>query len=59
MEQQPQEPPVGEYVFNSGRDTPENRAEAEEILRSAGCKRMRHEPLDDGRLVTHGYLRAS
>jgi hypothetical protein len=40
-------PPVVEAspiaVLNRGTDTPENRADAERILRTAGCQRVKFE----------------
>lgn len=51
-------PPTGDYVVTRAHDTPEERADAEQILRANGCRRFRHEPSEDGRLQTHGYMRA-
>jgi len=48
----------GDYVVLRVRDTPEERADAEQTLRAQGCLRFRHEPLEDGRLRSHGYMRA-
>lgn len=48
----------GEYVVLRGADTPEERQDAERLMRQNGCKRIRFEPLVDGRLQVHGYLAA-
>ena len=56
---QPPTPPVGEYVITRSSDTPEQRADAERVLRANGCLRFRAETLPDGRMVVHGYLRAT
>lgn len=52
-----QKPPDGDYVVNRSSDTPEQRADAEQTLRAQGCLRFRHEVLNDGRLLSHGYMR--
>lgn len=54
-----QAPPIGEYVTTRIRDTEEERADAEQHLRANGCLRFRHETLVDGRLQSHGYMRAA
>lgn len=58
------DPPAGDYVINFGDDTPENRAEAERILRNNGCQRFRVETAvamdSDARPIrVHGYLGAA
>lgn len=58
--QQPQPPALkpAEYCTTRGRDTPEERDDAGRVLRLQGCKSIRFETLNDGRLVAHGYLAA-
>ena len=56
---EPPKPRVGDYVLTRASDTLEQRADAERVLRQNGCKQFRAEPLPDGRLVVHGYLRAN
>ncbi len=51
-------PTTGDYVVTRAHDTAEERADAEQTLRANGCLRFRHEPLEDGRVQTHGYMRA-
>lgn len=53
-----QRPPSGDYITTRARDTSEERADAEQSLRANGCQRFHHETLSDGRLQTHGYVRA-
>jgi hypothetical protein len=49
----------GDYVVTRGSDTPEERADAAAILTANGCRRVRFESLEDGRVIAHGYLRAA
>jgi hypothetical protein len=51
-------PRCGDYVVIRASDTPEQRLDAEQLLARNGCKGVRFEVLDDGRLQAHGYLRA-
>lgn len=51
--------PDGDYIVSRGSDTPEQRADAEQTLRANGCLRFRFEPLPDGRLQAHGYMRSA
>lgn len=53
------EPAVGDYVFSAGQDTQEAIDSAITSLRAQGCKQFRTEPLPDGRVIVHGYLRAA
>lgn len=55
----PQRPPDGDYITTRVKDTPEERADAEQALRANGCLRFWHETLPDGRLQAHGYMRAA
>jgi len=50
-------PPPGDYVVTRGSSTLEQIADATRTLSHQGCRRVRMEVLDDGRLVAHGYLR--
>jgi hypothetical protein len=50
-------PRDGDYVVTRASDTPEQRADAERVLRANGCRQFRAEVLDDGRMIVHGYLR--
>jgi hypothetical protein len=52
-------PRAGDYVFNMGKDSEQDRIEAERLLKNQGCKQFRFEPLSDGRVIAHGYLRAA
>jgi hypothetical protein len=47
---------AGEYVVLRGADTQAERTDAQRVLRNQGCKAVRFETLDDGRLQVHGYL---
>lgn len=47
---------AGEYIVTRGSDTPAERDDARATLRRNGCKSVRFEPLEDGRLQVHGYL---
>lgn len=47
---------AGEYVVTRGADTEAERNDARATLRRNGCKCVRFESLDDGRLQVHGYL---
>lgn len=47
---------AGEYVVTRGANTEAERNDARATLRRNGCKSVRFEPLDDGRLQVHGYL---
>lgn len=49
---------AGEYIVTRGTDTEAERNDARITLRRNGCKSVRFEPLDDGRLQVHGYLAA-
>ena len=49
---------AGEYIVTRGSDTDAERKDARLTLRRNGCKSVRFEPLDDGRLQVHGYLAA-
>lgn len=53
------EPRVGDYVFSCGQDTEQAIADAVTVLTAQGCKQFRPEPLPDGRVIVHGYLRAA
>lgn len=55
----PSRPPDGDYIVLRGQDNDEQRADAEQTLRNQGCKRFWHEPLDDGRVRIHGYMRSA
>lgn len=55
----PLPPPPGEYVTTRSRDTEEEREDARQQLLRNGCRRFRVENLPDGRIMVHGYLRAS
>ncbi len=46
----------GEYTVTRAADTDVERADCRTQLRRQGCKSLRFETLDDGRLVAHGYL---
>lgn len=46
----------GDYIMNFGQDTPENRAEAEKILRNNGCRSFVMEHAVAGHLIAHGFL---
>lgn len=54
----PAELKPGDYVRIHAQDTEAERAEATEIMRQQGCKSVRFETLDDGRLQVHGYLQS-
>lgn len=54
-----QRPPDGVYITSRAHDTPEERTDAEQTLRANGCLRFWHETLGDGRLQSHGYMRAA
>lgn len=58
MSLKPPEPRDGDYVITRASDTPEQRADAERVLRANGCRQFRAEVLEDGRMVVHGYLRS-
>jgi hypothetical protein len=47
---------AGEYIVTRGADTEAERNDARATLRRNGCKSVRFEPLNDGRLQVHGYL---
>lgn len=53
------EPRVGDYVVSIGSDAEEAVNEAVKTLERNGCKQFRTEPLQDGRVNVHGYLRAA
>ncbi len=50
--------PDGDYIVTRGKDSPDQRSDAEQTLRANGCLRFRFETLEDGRLQAHGYMRA-
>ncbi len=54
-----EKPPTGDYVVTRAHASMEERLDAEATLRANGCQRFRHEPLEDGRLQSHGYMRAA
>lgn len=48
----------GDYVLMRGSDTEAEREDVARQLAENGCKFVRYEVLEDGRLQAHGYLRA-
>lgn len=55
----PSEPKPGDYVTVRAQDTEAEREQAAKTMREQGCKSVRFETLDDGRLQVHGYLQGA
>ncbi len=52
----PGAPRTGEYVMNFPIERSGDRDTARQVMRRNGCKSIRFELLESGRLTAHGYV---
>lgn len=48
--------PCGDYTQLLGSCSDESKFEGNRTMRANGCKRVRFEELEDGRMIVHGFL---